>query len=201
MVTLAGGMIQSIIDSTEDPKYGSFHSNSKYFDIIGFDPRGVGDTTPSSSCFPDDISVGSWDQQAKAQGLPHSNESFTNSWSRQVSLAKSCTWRMGDEKNEGLGIGRYMSTPSVVEDMVAIIEALGKWRETESLKSMNFRQSMKGEDIPEELRWKQGEAKLLYWGFSYGTLLGATFAAMHPDRVGRVILDGVVDAEDYYSGK
>ena len=32
-----------------------------------------------------------------------------------------------------------------------------------------------------------------------GTLLGATFAAMFPDRVGRLILDGVVDADLYVS--
>lgn len=31
----------------------------------------------------------------------------------------------------------------------------------------------------------------------FQTLLGATFAAMFPDRVGRVILDGVVDADNY----
>ncbi|KAK7451804.1 hypothetical protein VKT23_012483 [Stygiomarasmius scandens] len=44
-----------------------------------------------------------------------------------------------------------------------------------------------------------GFQKLKYWGFSYGTILGATFAAMFPDKVERLIIDGVVDAEDYYS--
>lgn len=31
------------------------------------------------------------------------------------------------------------------------------------------------------------------------TLLGSTFAAMFPDRVGRLVLDGVVDADHYVS--
>ncbi|KAK6067933.1 hypothetical protein SCUP234_11406 [Seiridium cupressi] len=32
----------------------------------------------------------------------------------------------------------------------------------------------------------------------YGTVVGTTFASMFPDRVGRMILDGVLNAEQYY---
>ncbi|KAK0460830.1 TAP-like protein-domain-containing protein [Armillaria novae-zelandiae] len=44
-----------------------------------------------------------------------------------------------------------------------------------------------------------GRQKLQYWGFSYGTVLGATFASLFPDRIERMVLDGVVDAENYYA--
>lgn len=42
-----------------------------------------------------------------------------------------------------------------------------------------------------------GSEKLNYWGFSYGTILGATFSAMFPDLVQRVLLDGVSDSNLY----
>lgn len=41
---------------------------------------------------------------------------------------------------------------------------------------------------------------LRFWGQSYGTLLGATLAAMYPDRIERMILDGVVDPIEYTYG-
>ncbi|KAI0165228.1 alpha/beta-hydrolase [Hypoxylon sp. FL1284] len=44
----------------------------------------------------------------------------------------------------------------------------------------------------------QEDGLLRYWGFSYGTTLGATTAAMFPDKVERMILDGVQNPHDYY---
>jgi pimeloyl-ACP methyl ester carboxylesterase len=44
------------------------------------------------------------------------------------------------------------------------------------------------------LRQAVGDPVLNYFGESYGTLLGATYANLFPSRVGRMILDGNVDA-------
>jgi pimeloyl-ACP methyl ester carboxylesterase len=43
------------------------------------------------------------------------------------------------------------------------------------------------------LRQAVGEPRLDYAGYSYGTYLGATYARLFPDRVGRFVLDGTVD--------
>jgi pimeloyl-ACP methyl ester carboxylesterase len=43
------------------------------------------------------------------------------------------------------------------------------------------------------LRAALGETQLLYFGASYGTKLGATYADLFPDKVGRLVLDGAVD--------
>jgi len=43
------------------------------------------------------------------------------------------------------------------------------------------------------LRAALGEDKLDYFGFSYGTKLGATYAELFPKLVGRMVLDGAID--------
>jgi pimeloyl-ACP methyl ester carboxylesterase len=43
------------------------------------------------------------------------------------------------------------------------------------------------------LRAALGESTLTYLGASYGTKLGATYADLFPDKVGRLVLDGAVD--------
>jgi pimeloyl-ACP methyl ester carboxylesterase len=42
-----------------------------------------------------------------------------------------------------------------------------------------------------------GERQLSYLGFSYGTLLGATYASLFPNRYRALVLDGALDADRY----
>jgi pimeloyl-ACP methyl ester carboxylesterase len=197
----AGKSIQTIVDSPYEIWEAS--KTGLFFDIIGFDPRGVNNSTPSTPCFPDDMSAHVWSVQGEAEGLPLTNESYAKAWGRSAALAKGCSSRRASKADGVNEIGRYMTTPTVVEDMVAIIEALGQWREEQAKKLIKEKQYAKGEaeSILNRTRWMKGKEKLQYWGFSYGTILGMTFAAMHPDRVSRVAVDGVVEADDYYNGE
>jgi pimeloyl-ACP methyl ester carboxylesterase len=45
----------------------------------------------------------------------------------------------------------------------------------------------------DRIRAALGESKLTYLGFSYGTLIGSTYAALFPTRIRAMALDGAVD--------
>lgn len=50
------------------------------------------------------------------------------------------------------------------------------------------------------IRQAVGDAKLNYYGVSYGTYLGATYAAMFKNRVGRFVVDAVLDPVAWATG-
>lgn len=52
----------------------------------------------------------------------------------------------------------------------------------------------------EENRNSPDLPRIQYWGSSYGTALGNYFASMFPGRVERMLLEGVVDVEDWVAG-
>jgi len=89
--------------------------------------------------------------------------------------------------------GRFIGTAFVARDLMRVVDALGEdgmlryWGQLFSLKSYNkfpgIFQARILTSIP---------------GISYGTVLGATVISMFPDRVDKVILDGVVNAHEYY---
>lgn len=202
-----GKTIQAIVDSDPDPS-GLHHDPPllKYFDIIGIDARGVNNTTPRLSCFPTPVSRDLWMLQSSAEGIIGSSEaSFSNLWARAEALGRGCSARIKKSKNEQDQLAFHMNTTPIIADMTAILELHGKWRDEQARKWMASHKSHLTEaqksEITERTRWKENQEKLLFWGFSYGTVIGATFAAMHPHRIERAVMDGVVDSPDYYRGE
>ncbi|KAJ5778119.1 Alpha/Beta hydrolase protein [Penicillium odoratum] len=43
-----------------------------------------------------------------------------------------------------------------------------------------------------------GQKDMIYWGFSYGSLLGQTYATLFPERSKRVIIDGIANQFEWY---
>ncbi|KAI1772881.1 alpha/beta-hydrolase [Hypoxylon cercidicola] len=172
-------------------------------DIVGFDPRGVGATTPKADCFaaPDDpfgldgrnvayMNRLGWVASGHDVGIVNSsNVALSKINARSKALAKLC--KRIDEAEGDDSIFRYSNTPNVARDMLSIVHARDEWRSTSTVDEPQTDPELESSDST--------KGKLVYWGFSYGTLLGATFASMFPDKVGRLILDGVVDADHYVS--
>ncbi|GJE95991.1 alpha/beta hydrolase [Phanerochaete sordida] len=131
------------------------------YDLVGFDPRGVGDTTPYLSVFASAVEAieffSSYPYNADA-GVSSVGQIYAQS---QI-LGELATLRAQT-------VAESVSTPAVATDMLQIARAFGY----------------------EEVN---------YWGVSYGSVLGATFAAMFPQNVGRVIIDGVFDSYQWYYG-
>lgn len=142
----------------------------RHYDIIGFDPRGVGNTTPKIQCL-DRLQQDVFNIEARGfQGVDMGERSVAYALAMYKSFALACEYMGGD-------YFEYVGTASVVEDLVLML------------------------DLFQEERGEKGmePARLLYYGFSYGTVLGNYFASMYPGRVGRMVLDGVVNVHDYIS--
>jgi pimeloyl-ACP methyl ester carboxylesterase len=195
-----GKSIQTIVDHPVAPTEAKLNStNGKYFDILSFDPRGVNNTTPRLRCFPNAFNQRFWALTYADYGLLWDSESIIGmEWARAAALGASCS-----QEEEGNEILPYINTAQVVEDIVEIIEREGEWRAKETQKLLFDQEQINRSNSLAALKWAAyhpGQEKLQYWGMSFGTIIGSTFSAMHPERVGRVVIDGVVDPADHYSG-
>jgi pimeloyl-ACP methyl ester carboxylesterase len=202
---VSGPDLQLIVDAEGDPSETMDSTVDKYFDIIGFDPRGAGSTTPAVMCFPDPVSQRNWELQITTEGMLGSGwDALQRNWQRTEALNSGCSVNDMSSPETDEPMMSYVNTRLVAEDMLTIIERHGEWREMqgqEAQKGRGCHGSEESQAILERTRWHRGEEPLLYWGRSYGTLLGSTFASLFPDRVNRAVLDGVVDMVKYYQGK
>lgn len=186
-----GKQVRETIDSADGLAY----------DLISFDPRGVGETLPDARCVKSPQYDHSWEVRVIEEGVFESSDaSFGRLWAMAVARSQSCSLPPTDGTPD---FKRYLTTASVARDMLEIVEKHGEWREKEVVRLLSpgcgrsVKTGSTSVTVPENLRYKPGTEGIQYWGFSYGTYLGNTFAAMFPDRVHRLVVDGVVDAYNY----
>ena len=120
------------------------------FDIVGFDPRGVG-ASAAVDCL-SDAELDAYLAEDPTPDTPLEVDSFEDS---VLSFGPGCV------AGSGPVVG-HVTTTEAARDMDVLRAALG-------------------------------EETLSYFGASYGTKLGATYAELFPDKVGRFVLDGAVD--------
>jgi pimeloyl-ACP methyl ester carboxylesterase len=122
------------------------------FDVIGFDPRGVGESTAVRCLDAAEMDGYLFDIPADPRG----SAGWTADRMRvHQEFSDAC------EAGSG-GILPFVTTENAARDM----------------------------DL---LRAVLGDTQLNYLGYSYGTFLGATYAKLFPERVGRLVLDGAID--------
>ncbi|RKS74975.1 TAP-like protein [Actinomadura pelletieri DSM 43383] len=119
------------------------------YDIIGFDPRGVGSSRPALSCDPH------YSDPIRPDYVPSSPKEEKAWIAKSKKYAKDCADKFG-------WLLPHLRTTDAARDVDAIRAALG-------------------------------QDKISWYGFSYGTYLGATYATLFPKRVHRMVMDGNVN--------
>lgn len=183
----------------------------RHYEIISFDPRGIGRTTPASDCFDNNLLArDAFLLENRGNGaLTNGDGVIAYSLAIMDAFGQRC-------QQAGEDAMAFVGTPNVARDMVEMVDKVDELRKRDA--AVRERKS-KGDDDdnsdlrtelkkrsaprrkPAELHDEPGDVpRLQYIGFSYGTVLGNYFASMFPGRVGRLILDGVCNIEDYATG-
>jgi pimeloyl-ACP methyl ester carboxylesterase len=170
----------------------------RHYEMVSFDPRGISNSWPRANCFPDDI-LGRDAALLERRGYGPLND---RALPYVLALQRGIGQRCQDADESGVNGGQilgYMATPNVARDMVHMVDKIAELRAREA-DARDDRLELKRRSSPEDVDDDEDVPRLQYIGYSYGTVLGNYFASMFPGRVGRLLLDGVVNANDYSSG-
>ncbi len=84
-------------------------------------------------------------------------------------------------------------TPAEEQGLVAISKGFADGCQQRSARILPHMGTVDAARDMDVIRAVVGDAKLNYFGASYGTFLGATYAEEFPTKVGRLVLDGAID--------
>ena len=150
LVVNPGGPGGSAIDYAAEGPLAFGPTLTRFFDIVGIDPRGVGRSTPITC-----LGTAGTDAYLAADPEPD-NAREAAAYDRVTrGLGNACLRHSGQ-------LLSHVSTIEVAKDMDVLRAALR-------------------------------ERRLDYYGASYGTLIGATYANLFPTHVRRMVLDGAID--------
>ncbi|KAF9009838.1 alpha/beta-hydrolase [Hymenopellis radicata] len=147
------------------------------YDLVGWDPRGVGQKTfPGAAvCFESDEDyVEYWNNTILLGFEVRGNLTYQPDIDTMYSQVDVMAERMAGLREKCTSIPgggqylEYVGSVATVRDMVALVDVLD------------------GVGAP-----------IYYYGISYGTVLGNIAANMFPERVGRIIIDGVMSLKHY----
>ena len=133
----------------DDARYYFSQDLIDRFDIIAWDPRGTGESTPAVNC------VDTFDEYFGLDSPPETPDE------KQALIDASQAFNDKCAENSGT-ILPYISTQASAQDI-------------------------------NSLRLALGEEKVSFFGFSYGSELGTTWATMFPETVRAIVVDGAVD--------
>lgn len=144
------------------------------WDVVSWDTRGIGESGPDIKLFASDSEYDAFWSRLQGNKTLSSRGNLTQSadaeaFTSQVPTFDNFTISLNEMMVSKNGDKlKHVGTCANVRDLVYLVDATYG----------------EGFDVN-------------FWGISYGTLLGTYLTQMFPERVGRVILDGVYDAEKH----
>jgi len=141
--------------------------------IVAFDPRAVNNSGPSVRCFPGEEYTYRYYNDLQIALDANDTKSYSEIYAKAAAFGDFCT----NAHSSANDTAKYANTVATANDMLRYTELLAE---------------SKGQD--------PNESQLWFFGVSYGSMLGTTYASLFPGRVGRIVVDGIVDAEAYYQG-
>ncbi len=103
------------------------------------------------------------------------------------------------ELDEFIDFDPTPETPEEAEEWAGLLEGMGEGCEQDAGALASHVTTVETARDLDVLRELVGDDQLTYYGASYGTFLGATYAGLFPEKVSRFVLDGAVDPEIPFS--